>query len=89
LLCGANGACTCNEAPWRVFLIRDPNQYLRKFGGISGLLAAVTFPKFHLLRSALVIILIGQLCEICRFFGEKLSAEETKRTIRGALLPSK
>ena len=46
--------------------------------GIPGLLAVVAFPKFHLLRSALVIVLNGPLCEICRFFREKLSAEEAR-----------
>ena len=40
------------------------NQHMREFGRITGLLAVVTLPKFHLFRSALVIVLDSSLRKI-------------------------
>src|SRR5580700_994260 len=70
--------CACHETAWRLVLTGKCNQCLCELSRVARLLTVVAFPKFHLLHSALVVILNGPLCEICRFVGEKLRAEESR-----------
>jgi hypothetical protein len=57
LLSGGNGISTCDKAARRWLLVRNHNQCFCEFGRVAGLLAILGFPKFELLRSAVVIIL--------------------------------
>src|SRR4030095_32588 len=65
LFCRADSVCACNETARRLFLTRNCNQRLCEFGGVAGLLTIVALPKFHLLCSALVVVLDGPLGEPC------------------------
>src|ERR1043166_6658395 len=84
LFCGADSICACNETARRLSLTRNCNQCLCELGGVARLLTVVAFPKFHLLRSGLVVVLNGPLSATCSPISENLSAESTnfaERTI--------
>src|SRR5579864_5865229 len=78
LFCRADCICAGNETARWFFLIRNCNQCLCELCGVAGLLTVVTFPKFHLLRSSLVVVLDRPLGKICGFLSQKLSAKEAR-----------
>jgi hypothetical protein len=57
--------CACHETAWRLVLTGKCNQCLCELSRVARLLTVVAFPKFHLLHSALVVIVDGPLREIC------------------------
>src|SRR5580704_1027494 len=65
LSCRLDSIRTRQETARRLVNTRNCNQCLCKLGGVARLLTVVAFPKFHLLRSALVVVFYGPLCEIC------------------------
>src|ERR1700728_382235 len=60
-----NRICACHETAWRLVLTGKCNQCLCELSRVARLLTVVAFPKFHLLHSALVVIVDGPLREIC------------------------
>jgi|HubBroStandDraft_5_1064220.scaffolds.fasta_scaffold159096_2 hypothetical protein len=70
LFCSANGIRARDEPAGRLFLVGYLNQRPSKFSRIAGLPTVLAFPKFHLLRPSLVVVLDGPLCEICGLLGE-------------------
>ncbi len=70
LLRGGNGIGSRNKAPWRWLLARNDDECSRELGRIARLLAILGFPKLQLLRSALVVVLDGQLSIVRRLLRE-------------------